>query len=210
MTYKELKELVPEADAVSRVPSEKMLRESDAVVVAQEIIGNAGGILTVYDNGFVSYITEKNRTVFPLHNCGDIRYEWVSGPDSICSESIFDNEPWHIRLMIEGEDRIAKSKQNSDTGKIFSYSAIAEDYKDMADPGADILEQIIEKELYEELRRLISKTTKKQAEAIARHYLKGQSFTELSAEMGISRQSGTELVERGLDRIRRYLAKQSK
>ena len=210
MTYKELKELVPEADAVSRVPSEKMLRESDAVVVAQEIIGNAGGILTVYDNGFVSYITEKNRTVFPLHNCGDIRYEWVSGPDSICSESIFDNEPWHIRLMIEGEDRIAKSKQNSDTGKVFSYSAIAEDYKDMADPGADILEQIIEKELYEELRSLISKTTKRQAEAIARHYLKGQSFTELSAEMGISRQSGTELVERGLDRIRRYLAEQSK
>jgi len=210
MTYRELKELVPQAEAVSRVPSEKMLRESDAVVVVQEVIGNAEGILTVYDNGFVSYITERNRTVFPLHSCGDIRYEWVSGQDSVCSESLFDNEPWHIRLMIEGEDRIAKSKQNSDTGRVFSYSAIAEDYKDMADPGADILEQIIEKELYEELRQLISKATKKQAEAIVRHYLKGQSFTELSVEMGISRQSGTELVERGLDRIRRFLARQAK
>lgn len=210
MTYKELKEMVPEAEVLGRVPSEKALRESDAVVVAQEIIGNAEGILSVYDNGFVSYIKEHNRTVFPLHGCGDVRYEWVTGRDSVCSDSIFDNEPWHIRLMMEGEERIAKSAQNCDTGKLFSYSGIAEDYKDMIDPGADILEQIIQEELYEELRLLISKATKKQAEAIVRHYIDGQSFTELSAEMGISRQSGTELVERGLDRIRRYLAKQAK
>ena len=94
-------------------------------------------------------------------------------------------------------------------GSLLSYSGIAEDYKDMADPGANILEQIIQKELYEELRFLIRKATKKQTEAIVRHYIDGQSFTQLSEEMGISRQSGTELVERELDRIRKFISKNS-
>ena len=44
---------------------------------------------------------------------------------------------------------------------------------------------------------------------MAVYNIDGQSFTQLSEEMGISRQSGTELVERGLDRIRKFISKNS-
>ena len=210
MTYRELKELVPHAVESKRVLSEKALRESDANVVVQTVIGNAEqeAILKVYDNGLVSYVSGRNRTVFPLHNCADICYEWVSGNSSICGESIFENEPWQIRLIMEGDERIGKSRQNGDTGKIISYSAIAEDYKDMIDPNADVLEHILELELHEELQFLIGRATKKQSEAIIAFYLHGESFTQIADEMGISRQSAAELVERGIGRIKRFLKKQ--
>ncbi len=210
MTYRELKELVPHAIESNRVPSEKMLRESDANIVVQAVIGDAEqeAILKVYDNGFVSYALGRKRTVFALHNCADICYEWVSGNSSTYGDNIFDNEPWQIRLMMEGDERICKSRQNCDTGKVISYSAIAEDFKDMIDPDVDILEHILKVELHEELQSLIGRATKKQSEAIIAYYLYEKSFTEIADEMGISRQSAAELVERGIGRIKRYLKKQ--
>ena len=62
--------------------------------------------------------------------------------------------------MMEGDERICKSRQNCDTGRIISYSAIAEDFKDMIDPNVDILEHILKVELHEELQSLIGRATK--------------------------------------------------
>ena len=78
----------------------------------------------------------------------------------------------------------------------------------MIDPDMDILEHILKVELHEELQSLIGRATKKQSEAIIAYYIYEKSFTEIADEMGISRQSAAELVERGIGRIKRYLKKQ--
>lgn len=106
MTFKELKKLVKlPLYKEQRVPTVKALEESGVSVVAEKILENHGSI-SVYQNGYVVYRAHKRVTVFSLRNCVHYKYDALEGAGHHIEEEEFDEYEWHIRLVLEGEDRI--------------------------------------------------------------------------------------------------------
>lgn len=106
MTFKELKKLVKlPLYKEQRVPTVKALEESGVSVVAEKILENHGSI-SVYQNGYVIYRAHKRVTVFSLRNCVHYKYDALEGAGHHIEEEEFDEYEWHIRLVLEGEDRI--------------------------------------------------------------------------------------------------------
>ena len=114
MTFKELKKLVKlPLYKEQRVPTVKALEESGVSVVAEKILENHGSI-SVYQNGYAIYRAHKRVTVFSLRNCVHYKYDALEGAGHHIEEEEFDEYEWHIRLVLEGEDRIfIKSLQQS-------------------------------------------------------------------------------------------------
>ena len=106
MTFKELKKLVKlPLYKEQRVPTVKALEESGVSVVAEKILENHGSI-SVYQNGYVICRAHKRVTVFSLRNCVHYKYDALEGAGHHIEEEEFDEYEWHIRLILEGEDRI--------------------------------------------------------------------------------------------------------
>ena len=106
MTFKDLKKLVElPLYKEQRVPTVKALEVSGVPVVAEKILENHGSI-SVYQNGYVIYRAHKRVTVFSLRNCVHYKYDALEGAGHHIEEEEFDEYEWHIRLVLEGEDRI--------------------------------------------------------------------------------------------------------
>lgn len=106
MTFKDLKKLVElPSYKEQRVPTVKALEVSGVPVVAEKILENHGSI-SVYQNGYVIYRAHKRVTVFSLRNCVHYKYDALEGAGHHIEEEEFDEYEWHIRLVLEGEDRI--------------------------------------------------------------------------------------------------------
>lgn len=68
LTLRKLKEMVESPKKGEKKPSCKSLREGKCPVVAQKIIQNEVGVITitVYKNGYVVYQAQNRVTVFPI------------------------------------------------------------------------------------------------------------------------------------------------
>ena len=80
LTLRKLKEMVESPKKGEKKPSCKSLREGKCPVVAQKIIQNEVGVvtLTVYKNGYVVYQAQNRVTVFPIED--------ISGADGADSD----------------------------------------------------------------------------------------------------------------------------
>lgn len=106
MTFKDLKKLVElPSYKEQRVPTVKALEVSGVPVVAEKVLENHGSI-NVYQNGYVIYRAHKRVTVFSLRDCVHYKYDAAEGAGHHIEEAEFDDYEWHIRLVLEGEDRI--------------------------------------------------------------------------------------------------------
>ena len=114
MTFKDLKKLVElPSYKEQRVPTVKALEVSGVPVVAEKILENHGSI-SVYQNGYVIYRAHKRVTVFSLRNCVHYKYDALEGAGHHIEEEEFDEYEWHIRLVLEGEDRILMNYEIQD------------------------------------------------------------------------------------------------
>ena len=106
MTFKDLKKLVElPSYKEQRVPTVKALEVSGVPVVTEKVLENHGSI-NVYQNGYVIYRAHKRVTVFSLRDCVHYKYDAAEGAGHHIEEAEFDDYEWHIRLVLEGEDRI--------------------------------------------------------------------------------------------------------
>ena len=80
------------------------LRENDVAVVKQRLID--GAEIIAYQTGYIFYCAGDYGTVFPLFTCRDYVYE-AGRKITVVKEDFFDNQPWYVRLILEGEDRCA-------------------------------------------------------------------------------------------------------
>ena len=168
MTFKELKKLVKlPLYKEQRVPTVKALEESGVSVVAEKILENHGSI-SVYQNGYVIYRAHKRVTVFSLRNCVHYKYDALEGAGHHIEEEEFDEYEWHIRLVLEGEDRIFMNYEIIQ-GK-WMPSREDREYKEEILEGVDeavsTLERMISEERVEELLSTLTEDLEKQAEAI--------------------------------------------
>lgn len=177
MTFKELKKLVKlPLYKEQRVPTVKALEESGVSVVAEKILENHGSI-SVYQNGYVIYRAHKRVTVFSLRNCVHYKYDALEGAGHHIEEEEFEEYEWHIRLVLEGEDRIFMNYEIIQ-GK-WMPSREDREYREEILEGVDEAVSTLERMISEErVEELLSTLTDLQRKVVHTHLFHGLSFTE--------------------------------
>ena len=108
---------------------------------------------SVSTNGYVIYRAHKRVTVFSLRDCVHYKYDAAEGAGHHIEEAEFDDYEWHIRLVLEGEDRIFMNYEIIQ-GK-WMPSREDREYKEEILEGVDeavsTLERMISEERVEEL-----------------------------------------------------------
>lgn len=206
MTLHELMNLVPEAKWVVRVPSIKMLLNEAQVVLRDH--SNPDILALVFDNGFVAYQRMGMVTVFPLHNCRDYSYKDSFGSVTEVSYEEFADQPWQIRVFMEGQDRLIHSQYNSAMErKTRSYSAWEEDGDYASDGGAgdplSILIRMEEPDEKEVLWKRVKKLTDLQQKVLYECVVNGKRHYEVAAELGMTRQGVSDILSRSIRQLRK-------
>ena len=202
MTFKELKKLVKlPLYKEQRVPTVKALEESGVSVVAEKILENHGSI-SVYQNGYVIYRAHKRVTVFSLRNCVHYKYDALEGAGHHIEEEEFDEYEWHIRLVLEGEDRIFMNYEIIQ-GK-WMPSREDREYKEEILEGVDEAVSTLERMISEErVEELLSTLTDLQRKVVHIHLFHGLSFTEAAKHLGMTRQNLTGIYNAAIYKIQK-------
>lgn len=200
MTFKDLKKLVElPSYKEQRVPTVKALEVSGVPVVAEKILENHGSI-SVYQNGYVIYRAHKRVTVFSLRNCVHYKYDALEGAGHHIEEEEFDEYEWHIRLVLEGEDRIFMNYEIIQ-GK-WMPSREDREYKEEILEGVDDAVSTLERMISEErVEELLSTLTDLQRKVVHIHLFHGLSFTEAAKHLGMTRQNLTGIYNAAIYKI---------
>ena len=185
LTLQDLKWIVKKPEKAGKPPTARCLLENGKCVVSME---NGREIqLLVYQEGYALYRIGKYTTVFPVHSCGDYCYE--NDGQQICVDaSFFERQEWYVRLLLEGEDRLAKNRETCHKGKVVSYHAVSEEWFFLSSPALPPLEQLIEKEQILELMGLL---TERQRDIVILYFYYGETQWEIAKELGITTVSQT-------------------
>ena len=138
LTLQELKQVVGNREERRKVPSARYLRENDVAVVKQRLID--GAEIIAYQTGYVFYCAGDYGTVFPLFTCRDYVYE-AGRKITVVKEDFFDNQPWYVRLILEGEDRLCRNREVREHNNCISYSHISEGWCELVDKRQNVLEK---------------------------------------------------------------------
>lgn len=169
LTLQELKRIPDMPGYGAKLPTAKQLRESGKVV-AKERLGQ-GAEIAVYQNGYVLYRADSRSTVFPFHSCGD--YLYISYGTAIrLPEQFFYSEKWYLRLVLEGEDRLARNREEKERSWNVSYSAMSEEWAAMGDFAEPVAENFVRRETVAEILQAL---TEKQKFIIQKYYLDGET-----------------------------------
>lgn len=197
LTLQELKRITAIPENQGKLPTARQLQES-GVVIAKERFGGETEI-SVYQDGFVLYRTGKYSTVFPLHSCGD--YFYISDGNTVhLPEQFFDREKWHLRLVLEGEDRLGRNCEERERSRNVSYNAVSEDWAAMADLSEPAIEQLARQETVEEIMQML---TEKQKTVVCGYYLQEKTQGQIAEELGISRHAVRDSLIHAVSKIRK-------
>lgn len=197
LTLQELKRITGIPGNQGKLPTARQLRES-GVVIAKERFGGETEI-SVYQDGFVLYQTGKYSTVFPLHSCGD--YFYISDGNTVhLPEQFFEREKWHLRLVLEGEDRLDRNCEERERCRNVSYSAVSEEWAVMEDLAEPAIEQLARMETVEEIMQML---TEKQKAVVCGYYLQEKTQGQIAEELGISRHAVRDSLIHAVSKIRK-------
>lgn len=152
ITLKELKKMVPVASEFKRVPGLKKILEDGIEVILRKQMENHAEVV-VYKNGYVSYHAHERYTVFALHNCTHYYYESQGNEHQTIPHNHFEDMEWHIRLVLEGEDRLVRNLEARES-ETFSYAAdVNPEYNnEMEDPRINVMDFVLNKEFLRKAR----------------------------------------------------------
>lgn len=198
VTLKELKKMVPAVEEGKRPPSLKKILEEGTEVVLRKLMENHAEVV-VYKNGYVSYQAHERSTVFPIHDCKHYHYESQGNEQQTIPHDHFEDMEWHIRLVIEGEDRLAHNTSSRES-EVFSYSEDNDYNARLADPRMNVSDMVVNKVL---LRSIKDFLRKEQWEHLCRHHIENMTFQEIAEITGVTPQAVKKSLDRGLRRVRR-------
>ena len=196
VTLQDLKWIVKQPGKEEKAPTARHLLEHGKRVVSME---NGGDVqLLVFVEGWALYRVGKYTTVFPVHSCGGYCYE-SHGQQIFVDAAFFEKQEWYVRLMLEGEDRLAKNRETSRKGRMVSYHAVSEDWFFLTSPVLPPLEQLIEKEQLLELMGLL---TKRQRDIVILYFYYGATQWEIAKALGVSQPAVSQTLMAALRRMR--------
>lgn len=207
MTLQELLNQIPEAAWCKRVPSVVRLAEEGIPVLTDTMDGDTSA--TVYSNGYVVYQSGERATVFPLHDCKDYVYVTVE-EENVIPFSVFADQPWQVRVLMEGKDRLVHNHNNRKEGRTVSVNAydVEDCWQALSDMGAgDPLRILAEREERQEemetVRENFAKLTRRQREILTLCVVQGKTHTQAALELGTTHQAVSDSLKKSLQRLRR-------
>ena len=212
LTLQELKQVVGNREERRKVPSARYLRENDVAVVKQRLID--GAEIIAYQTGYVFYcvgaiagaiigsiyeIDNIKTTVFTLFTCRDYVYE-EGRKITVVKEDFFDNQPWYVRLILEGEDRLCRNREVREHNNCISYSHISEGWCELVDKRQNVLEKLIIEEAIGEFMDLL---TDRQRQVIHQIYFQQRTQREVSRVFGITEPAVSKCISQAKQKMRR-------
>ncbi len=207
MTLQEVLNQIPEAKWSKRVPSVVALAEKATPMISDALDEETSA--TIYSNGYVVFQKGNHATVFPLHDCKDYEYNTVE-ETNIIPFSEFADQPWQVRVFMEGKDRLVHNQKNRKEGRTVSIDAYDTDaaWMELSDLGAgDPLNILVEREIRNEEVKLLHKYLAKlpdfQREVLMLCVVHGKTHEEAAKVMHTSRQAVTTSLKRALHNLRK-------
>ena len=208
MTLRELMEKVDKVPAGKAIPSAPMIMASGSPVIASESMG--GGIeITVFQSGYCHYREDSKAAVFPVNDCGDYMDTDAMGEEHIFPIEDFMDQPWQVRIYIEGEHRISYNRDALRRyHKEISHDVYPADWKILSDQSAmDPLFLLIEEETYREeidlLSRSLEELTDRQRYILMECIVKGRKQADVARELGKTRPTIADSLRRSRNKLRR-------
>lgn len=199
-TLRELFNTVPNTVGVI-IPTFNSLRNSNAAILYDSGINSPR--LVVYDNGYFTYSVNNHTTVQSIHKCKEsIWYEYADGQREMCDVSVFWDEPFQIRLTLEGEMRLETNQNVRHCAHQYTYDNMSDESSDLAchhDFVNDILDSMDKVALY----KAISNLTDKQRVVVEMCFLNNMTQKEAACRLGISREAVKARLESALRALRR-------
>lgn len=196
-TLEELKEMIEIPEQRIKMPTAKNLRETGRVVAEKQLENDTW--IVAYQNGYALYHACGHSTVFSIHTCGAYLYV-SSGVSSYLPEHFFEKEPWYVRLVLEGEDRLEHNQGAKEQERTVSYSAISEEWKIMEDIRENPLEHLMDRENRKEILQCL---TERQRAAVRLCFFQQKSRKEAAKELGISSPAISTILSQAARRLRK-------
>ena len=207
MTLQEAMNRIPEAKRTKRVPSAAAVREEGVPVLWDALDEESSA--TVYSTGYVVFCKDRHTTVFRLHDCRDYEY-WAEEARYEVPFSVFADQPWQIRIFMEGQDRITHSQstcyyKRKTTLDDWVYGKPWILWTDCSeiDPLNRLLEQERQREEEKTLYEKLAKLPEKQQQTLFLCIVCGKTQEQAAREMGTTRQAVTKCLGRALHNLRR-------
>lgn len=197
LTLEELKEITEIPEQRTKTPTAKNLRETGRAVAEKQLENNTW--ITAYQNGYALYNACGHSTVFPIHTCGAYLYV-SSGISSYLPEQFFEKEPWYVRLVLEGEDRLDRNQRAKEKERTVSYHAISEEWEVMGNARENPLEYLVDRENRDELLCCL---TGRQRKAVSLCFFQQKSRKEAAKELGISSPAVSTILSQAARRLRK-------
>ena len=197
LTLEELKGITEIPERRIKMPTAKNLRETGRAVAEKKLENNTW--ITVYQNGYALYHACGHSTVFSIHTCGAYLYV-SSGISSYLPEQFFEKEPWYVRLVLEGEDRLDRNQRAKEQERNVSYNAISEEWEVMGNERENPLESLVERESRKEILRCL---TERQKAAVSLCFVQQKSRKEAAKELGISSPAVSTILSQAARRLRK-------
>lgn len=199
LTLKELKQAIKICKYESRCPSVNAVEHSGVPVIAQHEYMD-GSRLTAYENGYVTYINGRRKTVVALKQCGNYTYFTRTGEKYI-PESSFMEMPWYVRVQMEADDRIVHNTTAYEKDKNIRFHQSDLDENSASDEIC--MEQMLETE--QQVEQLLALLTERQALIMRLCYLEELERKTVAEILGISISAVTDAISKSIKRLRKKL-----
>lgn len=207
MTLLELMDRVDDATAGGARPTVQMMINPENPVVAKESMGD-DIYIAVFANGYVFYKNSRHMTFFPLHSCRDNSEKDVMGEDHVVPFSVFSDQPWQMRVFMEGEKRLVHNANSSRgyAGEI-SYDAFSVDSFLVSDGGASdpltiMVEEICREEEHDLLVQALGRLTDRQRFMLFEWVLTGKTQEEIACAISSTRANVATTLKKSLRKLR--------
>lgn len=197
MTLQELKEIIEIPEHGIKIPTAKYLRETGRAVAERQLENNTW--IAAYQNGYALYHACGHSTVFQIHTCGAYLYT-SNGVSSYLPEHFFEKEPWYVRLVLEGEDRLERNQRAKEQEWTASYSAISEEWQVMGSLEENPLKHLEERENIEEILQCL---TERQKTAVSLCFFQQKTQREAAKELGITSPAVSAILSQAARRLRK-------
>ena len=207
LSFTHFKELVPSTDGKT-LPTVKALRDSDAQILV--IVETRDGILTIYRNGFFSYVTKTGHaTVYAVDRCSCIVLNPTSDdPASVLDETNFGDCPWTKVLEFVASERIINNiNRDARRQEILSLDVVDEDWDKRLTVQPEFETRLEEEDALieesEKLRAALTKLTNRQREIIRLYYFDGLSQGEIATRLTLDKSTVSITLKRAIEKVKR-------
>lgn len=194
LTLKEVRAMVT-GKYEGRVLTLKQIQKEE--ILMKEMVDQNTSV-TLYKNGLVLYQVDVRYSIFPLPEPGNYLYEGDK-----CEQvdaSFFENENWYIRLILEGEDFLARNQEKLDMRHhLFSHDTDYFKEKDRKDPSLELLDKLVIQEMCQEI---LSHMNEKQRFIFIAYYVEQWQQKEIAKELKISQQAVAKCLKKIITEIK--------